>query len=150
LSLHLKVQQDFFLEVIQKVETKLSGSHDKVDISRILMQRVDGLSSTARVSSLEAANAVLAGWANGALVVGHDQCDVQIVFEDGFRYHGHYQLKKSEKRVSLSRHIRQQLIALAKTSDATKSSSLPDEPVISQIGATPAESAKIALEHYNI
>lgn len=132
------------------METKLSGSPDKVDISRILMQRRDGLSSTARVSSLDAADAVLTGWANGALVAGHDQCDVQIVFEDGFRYHGHYPLKKSEKRVSLSRHVRQQLTAIAKSLGATTPSALPDEPVISQIGATPADSARMALEQYNV
>lgn len=132
------------------METQLSGSPDKVDISRILMQRGDRLSSTARVSSLDAANAVLAGWANEALVVGHEECDVQIVFEDGFQYHGHYRLKKSEKRVSLARHVRKQLTTLAKASDETTPSPAINEPVISLIGANPAESARLALDNYNI
>ena len=113
------------------------------------MRRVDGLSSTARVSSLEAANAVLSGWANGGAGADHDQCDVQIVFEDGFSYHGHYPLKKSDKPASLSRHVRQQLTVLAKAGGATTPFP-PGEPVISQIGSTLAESAKIALDEYNI
>jgi hypothetical protein len=132
------------------VETNLSGVAEKVDISRILMQRSDRLSSTARVTSLDAANTVLAGWASEAPGVGHNACDVQIVFEDGFRYQGHYLLKKSEKPVSLSRHVRQQLTALAKAVGSPTPAALADEPVISQIGATNAESAKIALDHYNI
>jgi hypothetical protein len=50
----------------------------------------------------------------------------------------------------LSRHVRQQLTALAKAVGSPTPAALADEPVISQIGATNAESAKIALDHYNI
>jgi hypothetical protein len=132
------------------VETHLLDLSEKVDISRILIQRMSGLHSTASVSSLEAANAVLTSWADGASEAGHGQCDVQIVFEDGFRYHGHYELNKSQKRVSLSRYVRQQLTALAAMTDAKTPSPSFDEPVISLIGANPAESARIALAHYNI
>ncbi|MEN3295677.1 MAG: hypothetical protein V7642_4930, partial [Burkholderiales bacterium] len=87
---------------------------EKVDISRILIQRVQGLPSKARVSSIEAANRVLGDWADRASDSGHDQCQFQIVFEDGFRYQGHYHLNKSEKRISLARHVRKELTALAK------------------------------------
>jgi len=123
---------------------------EKVDISRILIQRVDGPASKARVSSLEAANNVLESWADRAPEYGNDQCDFQIVFEDGFRYQGHYHLNKSQKRISLGRHVRKQLAALAARKRAEKAAAACEEPVISMIGADVAESAKIALDHYNI
>lgn len=125
-------------------------SQEKVDVARILMQRVDGLPSKARVSSIEAANTVLERWADCAPATGSGQCDFQIVFEDGFRYRGHFRLDKSGKRISLSRHVRKQLTALAKRSGARKP--VPDEctPAMTPIGADIAESARIALEHYNI
>lgn len=126
---------------------------EKVDISRIHIQRVDGSTTKARVSSIEAANNVLERWADCAPDSGNDQCDFQIVFEDGFRYHGHFHLSKSQKRISLARHVRKHLTALA-TKGAKKAREADedegDEPVISLIGANLAESAKIALDHYNI
>jgi hypothetical protein len=102
------------------------------------------------VSSIEAANRVLDNWAGRASDSEVDQCDVRIVFEDGFRYQGHYHLNKSEKRVSLARHVRKQLKALATKTCAAKSSKTDEKPVISLIGADLAESARIALDHYNI
>ncbi|MEN3297483.1 MAG: hypothetical protein V7642_6736 [Burkholderiales bacterium] len=123
---------------------------EKVDISRILIQRVQGSPSKARVSSMEAANRVLGDWADRASDSGHDQCHFQIVFEDGFRYQGNYHLNKSEKRISLARHVRKELTALAKKKRATQPSKTDEKPVISLIGADLAESAKIALDHYNI
>lgn len=123
---------------------------EKVDISRILIQRVQGLPSKARVSSIEAANRVLDNWADRASESGGDQCDFQIVFEDGFRYQGHYLLNKSEKRISLASHVRKQLRALATKSRIARSSKVEEKPVISLIGADLAESARIALDHYNI
>jgi hypothetical protein len=138
---------DLFSEWDETVETNIC---EKVDISRILIQRVQGLPSKARVSSIEAANRVLGDWADRASDSGHDQCQFQIVFEDGFRYQGHYHLNKSEKRISLARHVRKELTALAKRKRAAQSSKTDDKPVISLIGADLAESAKIALDHYNI
>jgi hypothetical protein len=123
---------------------------EKVDISRIVIQCLEGESSKARVSSMEAANRVLDSWADRAPDFGSAQCDFQIVFEDGFRYHGHYRLNKSQKRVSLARHVRKQLVALATAADARKPAVADDKPEISMIGADVAESAKIALDNYNI
>lgn len=126
---------------------------EKVDVSRIVIQRVDGLASKARVSSIEAANNVLESWADSTPEAENDQCDFQIVFEDGFRYQGHLRLNKCQKRISLSRHVRKQLTALAKTSGSRRSTRASKEeaaPVITMIGEDVAESAKIALEHYNI
>jgi len=129
-------------------------SFEKVDVSRVLIQRVEGLPTKARVSSLDAANAVLERWANCAPDSGHDRCDLQIVFEDGFRYHEHFHLKKSQKRISLARHVRKQLTELATIPGVKKTSKPIDKPAhkpeISLIGANLAESAKIALDHYNI
>lgn len=130
---------------------------EKVDISRILIQRVQGLPSKARVSSIEAANRVLDSWADRTSDAGHDRCDFQIVFEDGFRYQGYYHLNKSDKRISLARHVRKQLTALAKKTDTAKSSKSEEKPAISlsggdvaESGGDLAESARIALDHYNI
>jgi hypothetical protein len=130
------------------VETDVT---EKVDISRVLIQRVAGAPAKARVTSLEAANAVLESWADDvAPESGHDECDFQIVFEDGFRYHGHYHLSKSQKRISLGRHVRKQLTAMAAKTRSRKSAQAGEEPAISMIGGDLAESAKIALDHYNI
>ncbi|MES2537624.1 MAG: hypothetical protein V4632_17325 [Pseudomonadota bacterium] len=123
---------------------------EKVDISRIVIQRVHGMPWKARVSSIEAANRVLDNWAGRTSDSGDEQCDVRIVFEDGFRYQGHYQLSKSDKRSSLARHVRKQLKELATKTHNAKSSKTDEKPVISLIGADLAESARIALDHYNI
>lgn len=121
-----------------------------MDISRILIQRLEGDPVTARVSSIEAANTVLERWSGCAPDDDSGNCDLEIVFEDGVRYHGHYRLRKSEKRISLSRHIRKQLTALATAKNAGKRGQEVVEPTISMIGGDQAESARIALEHYKI
>lgn len=123
---------------------------EKVDISRIEIERVDGLPSKARVSSIEAANRVLDSWADSPPESGAGECDFQIVFEDGFRYRGHYRLNKSQKRISLSRYVRKQLTALASAknvADLVKASGLA---IVGTACDDPAESARIALAHYNI
>ncbi|WP_148415716.1 hypothetical protein [Noviherbaspirillum massiliense] len=121
-----------------------------MEVSRVVIERLDGMPSKARVTSIEAANKVLDNWASCAPESGYDQCDFQILFEDGFRYQGHYPLSKTQKRVSLSRHIRKQLTALATTAaKAGKAADEEDQPVMSPIGSDLAESARIALDHYN-
>lgn len=127
-----------------------SGISEKVDVSRVLIERIEGLPSKAQVSSLEAANAVLEGWAARAADVCHDRCDFEIVFEDGLRYRGRVHLQNAQKRVSLSRHVRKQLAALTTIANTRKRSRAVDEPVIRLIGANLAEAARIALDHYNI
>jgi hypothetical protein len=109
------------------------------------------------VSSIEAANRVLGSWADRTSGSGQDRCDFQIVFEDGFRYQGYYHLNKSDKRISLARHVRKQLTALAKKSESARSSKSDGKPAISmsggdvaESGGDLAESARIALDHYNI
>jgi hypothetical protein len=123
---------------------------EKVDVSRILIQRLESPPATARVSSMEAANTVLEHWSGHAPDAGDTDCDIEIVFEDGLRYHGHFRLNKSQKRISLSRHVRKQLTALAATADLETCRPAADEPAISMIGADRAESARIVLQHYKI
>ncbi len=123
---------------------------EKVEISRILIQRVEGLPSKARVSSIQAANSVLERWADCASDSGNDQCDFQIIFEDGFWYRGHYRLNQSKKRISLSRYVRKQLAAIAMATGDKDPPEMDDEPIISLIGTDRAESARIALDHYDI
>lgn len=123
---------------------------EKVDIAHIVMERVDGIPSKAKVSSMEAANKVLDSWSDCAPESGYDQCDFRIVFEDGVRYQGHYKLNKSQKRSSLSRFVRKQLTELAKAKPATVARKQDELPVIDPLGDDIAESARIALDHYNI
>lgn len=131
----------------EEVKTELC---EKVDISRILIQRLEGSPATARVSSMEAANTVLERWSGHALDSGGDDCDFEIVFEDGFRYRGHYRLNKYKKRISLSRHIRKQLAALTAMADFDTRGQTDDEPAIGMTGAGQAKSARVVLEHYKI
>lgn len=123
---------------------------DKIDISRILIHRIDGLPSKARVTTMDAANTVLQNWAGDTSAGGTARCNFQIVFEDGCRYQGHFHLARSQKRISLARHVRKQLTALATPNQCNKSALLDDTPVLSLLGADLAESAKIALDSYNI
>ncbi|WP_136416064.1 hypothetical protein [Herbaspirillum sp. ST 5-3] len=125
-------------------------SSEKVDISRILIHPSDGSASSARVTSIEAANSVLQNWAHDASGMCQNECEVEIIFEDGLRYSGHYPLTKHEKRVSLSRHVRRQLTALAKTACIKRGQAPANEPILSPNEADPAECAKTVLEHYNI
>jgi hypothetical protein len=83
--------------------------YDKIDVARILIERVDGRYSHARVSSVAAANIVLENWAQDAPEEGEDECNIKIVFEDGFQYRSCMTLRRSQKRISLARHVRQQL-----------------------------------------
>jgi hypothetical protein len=86
---------------------------DKIDIARILMKRIDGVVAQARVSTLGLANAVLERWAAEAPEKGEGHCQIQIVFEDGFQYRSQIGLKRSQKRISLAKHLRQQLLGKA-------------------------------------
>lgn len=66
-------------------DKKLIIKHgDKIDIARILIERLDGVVAQARVSTLALANAVLERWAKDAPEKGEGQCEIQIIFEDGF------------------------------------------------------------------
>jgi hypothetical protein len=128
---------------------------EKVDISRIMIERIDGVPAKARVSSIDAANRVLDTWADRAPPTGTGVCEFEILFEDGLRYQGHYKLNKTQKRISLARYVRKQLAALA----AGKAAAGKDFTALVKAfgslafrmpGADPAESARLALEHYNI
>lgn len=123
---------------------------EKVDIARILMQRLDGVASNARVTTIEAANTVLKNWAEDVAPEDNARCAFQIEFEDGGRYHSHFAFGKPNKRISLAQYIRRQLAALASPKKSGRANDVNDAPVISLPGTSVAESAKVALEHYNI
>lgn len=86
--------------------------YDKIDIARILIERIDGALVTARVSTLALANTVLQRWAGDAPEKGEDRCEIRIIFEDGFQYCSRIGLKRTQKRISLSRHLRQQALGM--------------------------------------
>jgi hypothetical protein len=123
---------------------------EKIDISRILIHALDGPASTARVSSIEAANSVLKNWAYDQSGTLPAECEVEIVFEDGVRYCSHYHLKQQEKGVSLSRHVRKQLALMTKTQCVKR----PHHPANDSISCPheddPAECARTMLARYNI
>jgi len=85
---------------------------DKIDIARILIERIDGVFMQARVSTVALANAVLERWASDAPEKGEGLCQIQIIFEDGFQYHSHIGITRSQRRISLAKLVRQQLSAL--------------------------------------
>lgn len=127
-----------------------SQTIDKVDVSRIFIHRPDSTASVARVTSVEAANAVLRNWAQDASGSQPAECEVEIVFEDGLRYHSHYPLNDQEKTVSLSRHLRRQLTAMSKGKCAKPNSICANDSFIHAGDRDPAECAQELLEHYNI
>ena len=129
-----------------------SQLNDKVDISRIFIHSADRLGSVARVTSLEAANSVLQGWA-------HDkdkgdapgEYEVEIVFEDGVRYCGHYRPNEQDKAVSLGRHVRRQLTVMAKSQSLRRARQQPaNDSIVSPDQRDQAECAKEILANYNI
>ncbi|NEX64092.1 hypothetical protein [Noviherbaspirillum galbum] len=123
---------------------------EKVDISRILIHPVNGSASKARVTSLEAANNVLQSWADQAPSAAGEECEVEIIFEDGLRYVGHYPLKKQEKKVSLGRHVRRRLLAMAKTQCVKRNQAPANDSVVSPDDRDSMQCAQAVLEHYNI
>ena len=129
--------------------------NDKVDISRILIHPAKGSGSSARgtsarVSSIEAANSVLESWAHDTSGRLPEECEVEVIFEDGVRYLGHYHLNREEKRISLGRHIRRQLTVMSKTQCVRCDVRPANESVISPDRRDPAECARSVLDHYNI
>lgn len=127
-----------------------SQSTDKVDISRILIHSVDGSASSARVTSMEAANSVLKNWAHDQSGTLPDACEVEIVFEDGLRYCARYRLKEQEKGVSLSRHVRRQLAAMIKAHSVKRAQQSANDSIICPNERDTAECATAMLAHYNI
>lgn len=85
---------------------------DKLDIARILIERVDGAVAKARVSTIALANAVLERWARDVPDKCEAECEIHVIFEDGLHCMSRMNLKQTQKRISLSRHLRQQLAAI--------------------------------------
>lgn len=123
---------------------------DKVDVSRIFIHRPDSSASVARVTSVEAANTVLRSWAQDAHGPEPAECEFEIVFEDGLRFHSHYPLKEQEKNVSLSRHVRRQLTAMTKGKCAKRAEPCANDAFMAAGDRDPVECAQELLAHYNI
>lgn len=122
---------------------------DKVDVSKIELETMDGTHANARVTSMEAANTVLERWTAGEQESAAE-CEVRIVFEDGFHIRSRFPLTRSEKRVSLARHLRKQLSRLAGDGRAQKPTRCDQALDIRADGRQVDEAARHALEHYNI
>jgi hypothetical protein len=127
-----------------------SQSIEKVDISRILIHSVEGPASTARVTSMEAANSILQKWAHDQSGMLPSECEVEIVFEDGLRYHSHYRLKDQDKGVSLNRHVRRRLAAMTKPERIKRTEEPANDAIISPDERDTVECAKAMLARYNI
>jgi hypothetical protein len=123
---------------------------EKVDVSRIFIHRPDSRASVARVTSLEAANMVLRNWAQDASGPMPADCEVEVVFEDGLRYHSHYPLREQEKNVSLGRHLRRRLTAMTKGKYPKSDQQSANDSFMHAGNRDPAECAQELLEHYNI
>ena len=123
---------------------------EKVDISRVLIHSVDGSASSARVSSIEAANSVLKSWAHDQSGTLPAECEVEIVFEDGLRYRGHYRLEAQEKGISLGRDIRRRLAAMTRTPSIKKVETPANDSIICPQEQDPVKCATALLTYYNI
>ncbi|KRB74242.1 hypothetical protein [Noviherbaspirillum sp. Root189] len=132
-------------------DEKLVIEHgDKIDIARILIERIDGVVAQARVSSLALANAVLERWAKDAPEKGEGQCQIQIIFDDGFQYQSHIGLSRSQKRISLARLLRQQLLTMATPKTGQRKRKDAAGPISSiTLPAIPLN-AEVMLERYDI
>lgn len=123
---------------------------DKVDVSRVFIHRPDRSASVARVTSLEAANTVLRNWAQDTSGPMPAQCEVEVVFEDGLRYHSRYPLREQEKNVSLGRHLRRRLTAMTKGKYSKADEQSANDSFMHAGDRDPVECAHELLEHYNI
>lgn len=127
-------------------------AEDKFQISRISIHSVDGGGSRARVMSIEAANAVLNGWARQASGCMPVECEVEILYEDGLRYCTRYQLEQ-EQKVSLGRDVRRCLKAMI--TPGARNARRNRHPVVcgaidGLAAKNPADSARTMLEHYSL
>lgn len=122
---------------------------DKIDIARILIERIDGVVAQARVSTLALANKVLERWANDAPEKGEGQCQIQIIFEDGFQYRSRIGLKRSQKRISLAKHLRQQLLTMAASKTSRRKKDEGDA-IVSMTQPAPSLSVEAMLARYDI
>ncbi len=122
---------------------------DKIDVSRVLIERADGIYAKARVSTIQAANHILESWAGDVPEAGDELCEVRIVFEDGLQYRSQFRLDRSLKRISLARHVRRELTALASLKRC-KAQDKDPAPSMSPVSANLAESAQLVLDRYDI
>ncbi|WP_194727381.1 hypothetical protein [Noviherbaspirillum malthae] len=123
---------------------------DKIDIARILIERIDGVVAQARVSTLALANAVLERWASDAPEKGEGRCQIQIIFEDGLQYRSHIGLTRSQKRISLSKHLRQQLDGMTSPQPAGRKKKNDSGGIISITQPALSLSVEAMLTRYDI
>lgn len=123
---------------------------DKVDVSKIELETVDGAHANARVTSMEAANTVLERWSADEGAPAAVECEVRIVFEDGFHIRSRYPLVRSDKRVSLARHVRRQLSNLAGDGRAKRPAKCDTALEIRIPDVSQDEAARMTLDRYNI
>ncbi|HEY8606038.1 MAG TPA: hypothetical protein VIM12_02850 [Noviherbaspirillum sp.] len=122
---------------------------EKVDVSKIELEAVDARAN-ARVTSMEAANTVLERWVANEQDTDNAQCEVRVVFEDGFHIRSRYPLTRSEKRVSLARHLRKQLNSMAGEGRPRKACRREPGLDIRLNDGSQDDAAREALERYNI
>jgi hypothetical protein len=129
------------------VTTDLS---EKIDISRIFIHPVNGSASSARVTSIEAANSVLERWAHD-MPSQSAEYEVEILFEDGVRYYGHYHFDH-QKKVSLRRDLRRRLTAMAAggTHRVKHRNEAANDSIVSPQDDDSADCAQAVLNYYNI
>jgi len=127
---------------------------DKLQISRILIHSAEGGGASARVMSIEAADAVLNGWAKQPAGQAPAECEVEILFEDGLRYRMRYQLEQQQK-VSLSRDVRRYLTSMITPGAPFGRRGRQRHPVVcgaivGLAGKNLADSARTVLQHYKV
>ncbi|MDP3842609.1 MAG: hypothetical protein Q8Q81_08430 [Oxalobacteraceae bacterium] len=124
---------------------------EKIDVARIIIERVGTFTAKAAVTSMAAANHVLRKWSHTVLNEGHDTCDFLIVFEDGKTFNGQYDLLPyNENFRNLSQHIR---TSLQYVIGNRKPKGLPKfryQELVCSFDNAEVEQAKDVLKHYEI
>ncbi|MEC4723855.1 hypothetical protein RY831_32635 [Noviherbaspirillum sp. CPCC 100848] len=96
------------------------------------------------------ANAVLERWASDVPEAGEGQCQIQIIFEDGFQYRSQFGLCRSQKRISLAKVLRQQLAAMASSNTSQRKRKDRTGPITTIALPTLPLNADVMLARYDI
>ncbi|MEO6352968.1 MAG: hypothetical protein ABIO64_07805 [Burkholderiaceae bacterium] len=124
---------------------------EKIDVARVIIERVGIFTAKASVTSMDAANHVLRKWSHTVLGEGRDKCAFLVVFEDGKTFNGQYDLLPyTENFRNLSQHIRgslQYLIGNRKPKGLPK---LQYQEVVCSFDHAVVAQAKEVLDHYEI
>ncbi|HJU71001.1 MAG TPA: hypothetical protein VJ603_04075 [Paucimonas sp.] len=124
---------------------------EKIDVARVIIERVGALTAKATVTSMDAANYVLRKWSYTTLKEGYDRCNFLIVFEDGKTFNGQYDLRPYTANFKdLSQHVRSSLQYLIGNRKPKGLPKLRYQELVCTFDKAVIEQARQVLNHYAI